>query len=112
MQFWTGVSGGFASAALLLQFWFASQAESMQLMYRDFGGTLPTTTRLVLHPAWAWGMPVVLVGLLGGILALRTRRPARAQTLAIITAIVAVIIFATSYWASQHHLSLAGTIRD
>lgn len=113
MQFWTGVSGGFAAAALLLQLWFASHAHSLQLMYRDFRAAVPTTTRLVLHPMWAWGTPLLITVLLGWMLTVRTRRPMLARNLALITAVAAVAIFAVSYWASQAPIhALAGNIRD
>ena len=114
MQFWTGVSGGLAAAALLLQLWFASYAHDMQLMYRDFSAAaLPATTKLVLHPGWAWGMPVVIAILLGTMLTIRGRRPALARMLAIVAAVAAIAIFAMSYWASQAPIhALAGNIRE
>lgn len=113
MQFWTGVGSGLAAATLLLQLWFASHAHDMQLMYRDFRAALPATTRLVLHPGWAWGMPVVIAVLLGTTLTMRSRRPALARTLAIVAAVAAIAIFAMSYWASQAPIhALAGNIRE
>jgi hypothetical protein len=112
MQFWTGVCSGFAAAALLLQLWFASHAQDMQLMYRDFRAAVPAVTRLVLHPVWAWGTPVMIAVLLGLLVTMRTRRPTLARNLAIATAVVAVAVFAVSYWASQAPIhALAGNIR-
>ena len=112
MQFWTGVSSGLAAAALMLQLWFASHAHDMQLMYRDFRAAVPATTKLVLHPGWAWGMPVVIAVLLGTMLTIRGRRPALARTLTIVAAVAAIAIFAMSYWASQAPIrALAGNIK-
>ncbi len=113
MQFWTGVSGRLAAAALLLQLWFANHAHEMQLMYRDFRAALPATTKLVLHPGWAWGMPIVIAVLLGTMLTIRGRRPVLARTLAIVAAVAAIAIFAMSYLASQAPIhALAGNISE
>ncbi len=113
MQFWTGFGGGLAAAALLLQLWFANHAQDMQRMYRDFGSALPGVTRLVLHPVWVWGTPIVIIALLGWMMAVRIQRPARARNLAIVAAVAAIAIFAISYWASQAPIyALAGNIRD
>jgi hypothetical protein len=113
MQFGLGVLTGVTASAAAVQLWFARGADDYREMYRDFGGPVPTLTKLVLHPIWVWGLPLLALAMVAGVIKLRTTRAALAQRLAVVTCIAMVGVLVLTYWESTAPIrQLAGAIRD
>lgn len=73
LGFADGLGAGIAAIAVIALVYFSTHADAFAGMYRDFGGRLPRLTRLVLHPAWTVGVPLVVVLLAGACIAVRPR---------------------------------------
>ena len=101
-----GVGTGFAAIAVLAACYLAWASVRLVAMYADFAAPLPAITRVVLHPAWIYGLPIALVAAGLGTLAWRPRHGFVAL------AAVAIAVDAFWYlaaWAPIHEI--AGSIR-
>lgn len=108
LTFVDGIGVGIGALILLPLCYFAVRHGDYDAMYRDLQASrLPALTRLVLHPAFAYGAPLVLGGGLG--LAL-WQRPNRWLIFAIGAAALVVTILAF-YGAYLPIGQLAGNIR-
>lgn len=110
--FWHGVFAGFAGFVVLVQLALAVELGDIAAMYRDFAGVdtnagLPLLTRITIHPAWMWGVPLV------GIAALATLLVRRPRSIAIYVAVAALLLVAagaTYYFPRAPIYALADNI--
>ncbi len=109
-SFWHGVFAGFAGFIALGHLAYSATLGDLRGLYRDFGGvSVPTLTRLTIHPAWIWGAP--LAGL-AAVVALLVARP-RSLALYVVVAAVVSLVAGASYWYPQAPIyELAGNISN
>lgn len=108
--FWHGVFAGFAGFVVLVQLSLALEFSDYRGMYADFAApSLPLLTRITIHPAWLWGVP-----LLGGaaVAWLLVRRP-RSLAPYLVAAIAIGVLAAASYYFPRAPIyALAGHLSD
>lgn len=111
---WHGVFAGFAGVVVLVQLALAVELRDLAAMYRDFAGAnagsplaLPLLTRITLHPAWMWGVPLVGIA---AITALLVRRPRSIAIYIAVAALLLVAAAATYYFPRAPIYALAGNI--
>jgi len=103
-----GVVTGIAAAAVLVQVFLAWELASFREMYKDFGGTLPAATKIVLTSGWRLGVPVVSAI---AIVALIVRRPRIAWPYLAAALVIVAATLATWWLARAPLYELAGNIR-
>ena len=101
-----GVGATLAVISLLVLLGFAATGGELALMYRDLSGRPAALTSLVLHPAWRFGAPALVVA---GI-AIGHIRVTKLGLLAVGlgAAILAVITYAAAY---APVMAIAGNIK-
>ncbi len=104
-----GLFTGLGRARSLVQFWFAVVLASYRQMYADMEVTdLPAMTRLVISPAWLWGVPIVVLAAVGALIFVRPRRLGPY----IATATLVIATTCTTWWFAQKPVNdLAGEIK-
>ena len=64
LGFVDGIGVTLGALALLVLAWMAIRGEVLARMYADFGGELPLLAKVVLHPAWRFGILAVVLAAL------------------------------------------------
>ena len=104
-----GIAVGIAIAGAVAAVWLAIELAPMRHMYRDFGTALPSSTALIVSPAWLWGVPVAAFVAIGLLLA---RRP-RARALYFATAALVIAVDVVTWERAQAPLrEVAAMIKD
>lgn len=102
-----GVAAGIALTVIVVQALAAYELAPMRGMYRDFGGTVPLATRIVLSPAWLWGVPAAGAVLVSALIAFRPR----SVWAYVAYAVVMIGIAIATWWIARMPLyELAGNI--
>ena len=113
MQFGVGVLTGISATVAAVQLWFANAGGDYREMYKNFGGKVPTLTSLVLNPGWLWGMPLLVIVMVVGVVVTRRARPAFAQRLAMAACVTSVVLLGVTYrQATAPLFEVAGAIRS
>lgn len=110
LTFLDGVGVGLGAVTLLPLLSYMLQASELLKMYGDIGDVLhlPVLTRLVLHPAWRFGMPAVVIAAAIAVLVIRPRF----RYATILTALLGVLGTGLSYVGSYLPIyALAGSIQ-
>ena len=106
--FWHGVFAGVAGLIVLVQLTFAVELGDLGAMYRELGDApLPLLTRVTIHRAWMWGVPLAGAA---AVAALLVRRP---RTIGVYVALVGVLLVAVAasyYFPRAPVYALAGNI--
>ena len=86
---------------MLIHVWLATQLGELRTTYAQFGGPIPSITRLTISPAWIWGTPAL--GALATVM-LIMRRP-RASAPYVVLAVVLAATVVGTWYGSQLPLS-------
>lgn len=102
-----GVGTGIAVLAIAAACYLATATIELGRMYADFGTVaLPPITRLVLHPAWLYGVPLALIAALIGV---HVWRPRHISLALAALAITVDVFWYVAAWAPIN--ALAGNIQ-
>jgi len=104
-----GVFTGYAGFVVLVQLVLGAGFPDMRAVYKDLASDvpLPLLTRITIHPAWVWGMPVLGILTIMGLLA---RRP-RSLVPYIVVAVVLTGVALLTWWYPRAPIyALAGNI--
>ena len=108
--FWHGALVGLAAAAVLVGAWLGIELSGTTKMYEDLGTlAIPAITRLVLMPAWRFGVPSLGAVLLA--LVVRQRPRATAPYALIAIAMIAGVL-ATWHFAQAPIYELSDKISE
>jgi hypothetical protein len=101
-----GIATGLAVIAIAAACYLSIASLRLVPMYAEFGDVvLPGVTRLVLHPAWLYGVPVALISAL---VVLHVRRPRHGIAALAVIATGFDVFWYWAAWAPVH--ALAGNI--
>lgn len=64
LGFVDGIGVTLGALALLFLAWMAIRGDGLARMYAELGGELPLLAKVVLHPAWRFGIVAVVLGAL------------------------------------------------
>ncbi|MDQ3366381.1 MAG: hypothetical protein M3680_13230 [Myxococcota bacterium] len=98
-----GLGAGVAALAIAAAWYLAVASLRLGAMYADFGDVaLPAITRVVLHPAWLYGVPIALVS---AFVVLHLRRPRHGLVGLALAAITIDLVWYWAAWAPIHALA-------